>query len=429
MSMPSPTLHRLRIAAPFLVLAVTAAACSSETAAPPPDVTLRIPSTTEPVPDGPQALRLGILLPRSGVFAPIGAATTVGVDLALADLEAGGGVLGQPVEVIRLDSGSDAGVAATSMSTLLEEGSVVGVVGPASGVAGEAVLGVVAGSDVAVCSPSIAAVDLGGAQPPMGLVRTMPTDDLTARALGNRVTATGTTTVAILTPDDGRGEGWAAGVVDGLAADVEIVHDQPYDPTDIGFDDEAAALVESEAEALVLLARDEGTDIIGAVRAAGFDGTIWVTDQLGSPDLASLVETDEIRVGDVRMVWAAAASAQPDFTTRFVEAAPPDTPELFAAHAYDCVLTIALAAEQAGTTDPAEFTKFMASISRLGTPCPTWTECRDLIADGDDIDFEGVSGPLDLRRGVPTAGVFEIMAWTGAGDRETLETFSYPASD
>ncbi|MCP3910545.1 MAG: amino acid ABC transporter substrate-binding protein [Actinomycetia bacterium] len=411
--------------AALLTLVTMVAACTNRGEDAPPDVVLRTPPTTTPDPDGPRPLRLGVLLPRSGVFALLGEATTVGVDLALEEIEAGGGVLGQPVEVIRLDSGSDANTAASAVAELIGD-DVNGVVGPASGVAGEAVLGVLGDTDVAICSPSIAAVDLGGSDPPPGLIRTMPTDELTARALGNRVAVAGHTKVAILAPDDTRGEVLTPGVVAGLGTDVEIVHDQPYDPTDIGFDDEAGVLIASEAEALVLLARDEGIDIIRTLRSAGFDQTIWITDQLGSPDLASQVDTDEADLGDVRMVWAATASSDPDFSARFAQAAPPDTLELFAAHAHDCVLTIALAAQQAGTTDPSEFARFMAAVSRLGHPCSTWVDCRDLIAANEDIDFDGASGPLDLHDGVPTGGWFETVGWTGTGTRQTLETFAYP---
>ena len=53
----------------------------------------------------------------------------------------------------------------------------------------------------------------------------------------------------------------------------------------------------------------------------------------------------------------------------------------------------------------------MQAVTAGGEKCTDFKTCADLLADGTDIDYDGVSGPIDLNStGSPSAatiGIFE----------------------
>ena len=85
----------------------------------------------------------------------------------------------------------------------------------------------------------------------------------------------------------------------------------------------------------------------------------------------------------------------------------------FTANAADCVNLIALAAIQAGSDDPAEIKKNMASVSAGGQPCTDFADCAERLAEGFSIDYSGYSGDV------------ELSATTGDRTRAWFETFSF----
>ena len=54
----------------------------------------------------------------------------------------------------------------------------------------------------------------------------------------------------------------------------------------------------------------------------------------------------------------------------------------------------------------------MIKVSADGTECTTYKECADLLKKGEDIDYNGVSGPVDLgKTGSPTKATIGISAY------------------
>jgi branched-chain amino acid transport system substrate-binding protein len=71
----------------------------------------------------------------------------------------------------------------------------------------------------------------------------------------------------------------------------------------------------------------------------------------------------------------------------------------------------ALAATAAGSDAGKAVGSELINISRDGTVCTEYSECVDLLDQGEDIDYDGVSGPCDLNdTGSPskaTIGIFK----------------------
>ena len=107
-------------------------------------------------------------------------------------------------------------------------------------------------------------------------------------------------------------------------------------------------------------------------------------------------------------------SASDDLKKKLLEVDAKLTDFSYAPESYDAVVLIALAAEQGKGTDGKTIAANLKSVSSGGTKCTSFKECKDLIAAGTDIDYDGVSGPVEFDDNgdpsVATMGVYEYTA-------------------
>ena len=88
----------------------------------------------------------------------------------------------------------------------------------------------------------------------------------------------------------------------------------------------------------------------------------------------------------------------------------------------------ALAAEVAGSDDPAQVAANINGVTRDGTECTTFEECKQLVADGEDIDYNGPSGPQEFSQpGEPTAATFAVHVLRRRQPRSTTACNRIPA--
>ncbi|WP_025618230.1 ABC transporter substrate-binding protein [Salinispora cortesiana] len=80
-----------------------------------------------------------------------------------------------------------------------------------------------------------------------------------------------------------------------------------------------------------------------------------------------------------------------DFKDRLRSIDPNLTSFVYAAETYDAVLISALAAQLAGTTDPAAVAAQIVGVTNGGQRCETAVACLELARDGQDIEYRSVS--------------------------------------
>jgi len=102
----------------------------------------------------------------------------------------------------------------------------------------------------------------------------------------------------------------------------------------------------------------------------------------------------------------------------------------FDVHAYDAVVAVALAALSAGSNDPSEYVSEMAEVTAGENRCLTYAECAAALMDetaaNDDINYEGVSGPIEFdENGDIGAGCYSVYTYDAEGGR-TRQVFSVP---
>jgi branched-chain amino acid transport system substrate-binding protein len=376
----------------------------------------------EPVAPDTDSLTLGTVLPETGQLAFLGPPMVEAVNMAVRDVNDAGGVLGSDVELVTGDSGTDPDVANTTVDRLLAE-PVNGIVGAAASGITRQVVDKVTGAGVVMCSPSNTAQDLLNAGNDGFYFRTAPGDQLQGAVLGELIVGDGNANVAILA----RADEYGAGFAEALASSIQesggnVVLNETYDPNATNFDAEVQAVAAESPDAVALITFEEGVQIIQTMieQGVGPDAVqIYIADGLATGDLGELIDPENPGVAEG--IRGTAPSATPEngadfFADAFAEFAP-DTDLIFSAQAYDCAVTMALAAAQAGTADPAAIRDNMSPVTRDGTVCTTFAECIELIDAGEDIDYDGASGPIDFPEGSsdPSVATYDVYEYDADG--------------
>ena len=157
--------------------------------------------------------------------------------------------------------------------------------------------------------------------------------------------------------------------------------------------------------------------ILQDLRGAGFTGQIYVADGFkDNVTVESVGGNAELLVGIRGTAPSSSpANGEPTFSER-LEAFAPGTPTIFSSHFYDCLMVTVLAAQEAQSGDPKVFVDHMISVTRDGTTCITFAECFTLLEQGEDIDYDGASGPLDFGpNGEPTIGTYDLFEYDEEG--------------
>jgi ABC-type branched-subunit amino acid transport system substrate-binding protein len=98
-----------------------------------------------------------------------------------------------------------------------------------------------------------------------------------------------------------------------------------------------------------------------------------------------------------------------DFRNRLLEIDPELDDFNYAAEAYDAVMVITLAA-QIANTDGSQLAAEINGVTRDGEKCTTYQQCLQRVDAGGNIDYDGVSGPLEFNGvGEPTVASFGVL--------------------
>jgi ABC-type branched-subunit amino acid transport system substrate-binding protein len=102
-------------------------------------------------------------------------------------------------------------------------------------------------------------------------------------------------------------------------------------------------------------------------------------------------------------------SVPDEFRSR-VEEIDPEVDDInYAAESYDAVVTITLAA-QIADSDGIELASEINGVTSGGEKCTSYEDCLALVEAGTDIDYDGVSGPMEFAgNGEPTLGNYGLL--------------------
>ncbi|WP_244932410.1 ABC transporter substrate-binding protein [Nocardioides sp. W7] len=376
-----------------------------------------------PVAKGDGTLTFGSLLPQTGSLAYLGPPEFAGVDLAVADINAAGGVNGADVVHVRGDSGdTDSGIAPSETDKLLDAGSDV-IVGAASSGVSLTVIDKIMSAGSVMFSPAntSTAFDEGDYANPDQYFRTAPSDILQGAVLANLLVEDGRKNVAVLARQDAYGETLASEVQKNLESQGSAVAGETvfYGEKAQSYDTQVQEVAGSGADALVLIGFEETAAIIPQLIAAGAgpkDVPTYFVD--GNTADYSDDSTTPLPGGALQGTKGTIPGAETagDFRERLATVNDKLTDYAYAGESYDAVIVSALAAIAAGSDAGEAIASQIVDVTTGGEKCDSFEACAALLTEdaSADIDYDGVSGPIELgETGSPTAasiGIYEYDA-------------------
>jgi ABC-type branched-subunit amino acid transport system substrate-binding protein len=211
-----------------------------------------------------------------------------------------------------------------------------------------------------------------------------------------------------------------------------------YDIKLPNYDSEADQLTSGNPDGLIIVDFPETYNKVGpALARAGFDPKItFVTDGLISGDLAKTAGEDAVNGlrGTAPGVPDKDQAAQAfDDLWNQSNIEPDVDRQTFDAQNFDAVVLCYLAAVAAGSTEGADMAEMVQDVSAPEGDPYTWEELPEAIEalqNGDDIDYQGASGPIDMdENGDATSGVYDIYEFKGGAPAPTDEIEVQPPTN
>jgi neutral amino acid transport system substrate-binding protein len=370
------------------------------------------------------ALIVGTLLPETGSLAFLGPPEFAGVDLAVQEINEAGTDLGE-VTVVHGDSGdTSTDIANQTVDRLLGENVDV-IIGAASSGVTLTVIDKIVGAGVVQISPANTAKSLSEYDDDGKYFRTAPSDILQGQVLGEIILEDGNQTVGILALQDPYGEGLAEDLTTAVTdAGGEVVATEIYDPNAQTFDAEVQAIVDANPDAIAVIGFDESARVLTTMIEKGIgpaDKMVYGTDgNMGN----ALGEQFADNMGAIAGMKGTTPLVElsDDFKDKLLAVDAELVDFNYAAESYDAVVIAALSALANGTTGE-DIAGGLAEVTRDGEKCTTFADCAELVAAGEDIDYDGVSGPIDFdENGDPGQASFGILQFN---DQNTLDTLEY----
>lgn len=394
------------------------------------DEAIETPVTDESPAAVADGLVIGSLLPETGSLAFLGPPEIAGVDLAVQEINDAGGVLGSDVVHVSADSSDadHADVAPQSWSDLQSQG-VSAVIGAASSSVTKLVVDDITNAETVMVSPANTATSLSGYSP--YYFRTAPPDTVQGSALGNLIVADGVTDLGILAFNEEYGTSLRDVIKETVeAAGVTVTYGSPgeeFDPAAASFADPVTSVLATNPQAIALVAFDQTKSIVPELVAQGFTGSLYMVDG-NTADYSADFDPGVLAAWNTQ---GTIPGAFPDdaFRERLLAVNPDLEDFSYAAESYDATILVALAALKGGATDGSTVQANMAAVSGAdgGTACTGFAECAELVAAGEDIDYQAVSGagpfndandPSSAFIGIYQYGDDNTYAWVKAVEGE-----------
>lgn len=356
-------------------------------------------------------LKIGTILPQSGTLAFLGPPEEAGVALAAQEINEAD--MGLNIEVIYRDSGdTTTDIATVSVTDLLSQ-DVSAIVGAASSGVSFTVIDQITAAGVVHFSPANTSPDFTDYDDNGLYFRTAPSDILQGEVLGNQIASDGASTLGLLVLNDPYGTGLAAATTDAFeAAGGEVVAEELFNTGDSNFDAQLSAIKAANPDAVAVITFDEAKIVVPALVGSGYPGEqlYFVDGNLAdySADFApGLIAGSKGTLPGPKL--------EDDFRERMLAVDPNLADFSYGPESYDATMLIALAAYAANSTEGADIAEYLRQVSGGsgdGEKVSTFADAAALLAEGEQVDFDGASGPITLdENGDPTEATIGIYEY------------------
>lgn len=388
------------------------------------------PTQTVEASDDQEPLKIGLLLDFSGGLAEFCAEMRLGAELAIKHLNDAGGVFGQPVELIVADTKLEPLLGVEEARRLVEVEQVHAIVGALSSAVtlpvAESVSGPSGVPQIAMgTSPQLSIADDDDF-----LFRTTLSDITQAPVLAQLIRDRGFENIGVIYRDDPWGQGFAEALDAAWDGDAELV---AIDPTGLSFLSELQHSVRNGAQALVLLAFTVESEVIlrEAIEQGVYEQFVFgpvgrsiaLLEAVGVEYLADMYGTGPIPSPptDSSRAW------ESDFEAEYGR----PVAEPYVKEAYDAVISLALAAQSAGSGEGAAIRDRMRAVGAAPGAVVTAgsvgvAEGLRIAREGGELDYQGAAVTLDWdENGDLSRGYVGVWRFTPQSTIELVEAVPF----
>jgi len=371
-------------------------------------VAMAAPAMAEP-------LRIGALMPMTGDLQAYGEADLKGVEFAVKQINDAGGVNGAPVDLVVADTQTKPQAGVDAAQKLVNIDGVHAIVGAlSSGVTIPVARTVTSREGVpqisnASTSPTITKLDDNDF-----LFRTVPSDAYQGVALAKLVADKGLTDLGVLYVNNDYGQGLANAFAEAFGGTVTA--SIAFEQGQASYRGELQQASGGNAQALVVIGYPEsGSVILRQALEGGYFTRFVFTDGMKAPEIIERIGAGILEGAFGTVPQSADSEGLRLFREAYTAEYGDLPPKPYYDTAYDAAFALALAAQKAGSTDP---TAIRDNLREVANPPGEvvlpgeWEKAVKLLADGQDINYEGASGSVDFDENgdVPgTIGHWEIQ--------------------
>lgn len=371
-------------------------------------------------------LTLGLEAPFTGARAVLGQGMQVGAKLALAEINASGGVLGHPLQLAVQDDAADPADAAPAAATLINVDHAVAIIGPPALTAG-----------VVLSQAQKARIPMfcwgGGSQFDNNtnpfFFRMSPSDSEQGDAMVVFAHSKGFSRISLAFGASSASQSLVPPI---LAAakklNITVVANVSFTAGQSSYRSEISNVFAGNPQ-VILSQFNEVTagTVFGEVNEQGLLSTPWIGSNLWYTSTFFQSLGAKVASGNIYLTNSSAAGGLG--SARFLSLlqskdnlkAPPNGSEF----AYDGIMVWALGADQAGGWDwPTIRSGILTNSGPPGTTTGTYSEAYKLLQQHKKIDWQGAGSSTQFDKYDNVFGPFDLLKYTSTGSTTTGGTLS-----
>jgi ABC-type branched-subunit amino acid transport system substrate-binding protein len=219
----------------------------------------------------------------------------------------------------------------------------------------------------------------------------------------------------------------AVAAAEELGLDVALVLDvQPELPS---YRSEVARIGDANPDALLLFSQlEDGGTIVKQAAEAGLSlkiigTTEWLQSQF--PEVATMDAIEQHQSVEIVGFANTEGEAWDFYAPRWESsdcAQYADPQNSYAIQYYDILVVTALAIEKAGAIDTTAWADAMYDVSMEGTKVYTYQDGIDAIRNGEDIDYDGVTGDYNYTDTAVVSGLYGLFEWSSLDSLDRVAT-------
>jgi branched-chain amino acid transport system substrate-binding protein len=369
-----------------------------------------------------KTLRVAGIIPLTGGLSFLSPPEVAAIHLAIDEINAAGGVLGNKVQLTIADSGDgDTLQIADQSATKAIAGKADVVIGAASSGVTRSIINKITGAQIAEISMSNTAPDLSTWKDGGYYFRTAPSDLLQGKIIANQILQDGSKNVAIIYQDSSYGKGLADVASGVLTKGKATVTPYAFPENETNFASIVDKALAAKPDAILLVSYDEAKKAIPALKAKAFDAkNLYLVDgNLADYSKESFAAYLNGAKGSLPGK-ATDKSFAAKLKAKYKAVTKKDLTELaYGAETYDAVILAALAAQASGKATGAGIKSQLTNVSLAGSgkvKVTSFAAGLKALKAGKKINYDGQSGPVEFdKNGDPTGAFIGIYRYGTAG--------------